>query len=133
MSLATALVIVREAVRSRINPQINHLILHITNLCNFRCNHCFVDFQESPIDLTLDEIRSIAEDVPPLIWLDIGGGEPFLRRDIHEIIASHNYSTKSSGFMTIKPLYVVGEALKIRVSNNLSKCGGISPLLSGWN
>ena len=44
---------------------------------------------------------------------------------------SHNYSTKSSGFVTIKPLYVVDEALKTRVSNNLSKCGGISPLLSG--
>jgi hypothetical protein len=35
--------------------------------------------------------------------------------------------------MTIKPLYVVGVALKTRVLNNLSKCGGISPLLSGWN
>ena len=44
---------------------------------------------------------------------------------------SHNYSTKSSGFMTIEPLYVVDEALNTRVSNNLSKCGGISPLLSG--
>ena len=49
------------------------------------------------------------------------------------IVATRNYSTKSSGFMTIKPLYVVDEALKTRVSNNLSKCGGISPLLSGWN
>ena len=27
--------------------------------------------------------------------------------------------------MTIKPLYIVDEALKTRVSNNLSKCGGI--------
>ncbi|SVB00818.1 uncharacterized protein METZ01_LOCUS153672, partial [marine metagenome] len=28
------------------------------------------------------------------------------------IVATRNYSTKSSGFMTIKPLYVVDEALK---------------------
>ena len=44
---------------------------------------------------------------------------------------SHNYSTKSGGFMTIEPLYIVDEALNTNVSNNLSKCGGISPLLSG--
>ena len=28
-----------------------HLILHITNHCNFRCAHCFVDFSGKNKDL----------------------------------------------------------------------------------
>ena len=28
--------------------KLKHLILHVTNHCNFRCSHCFVDF-ETPI------------------------------------------------------------------------------------
>lgn len=66
----------------------NHLILHVTNACNFRCAHCFVDFASPKKDLTLAQYRDLAADTPPLLWLDIGGGEPFLRKDLADIIAA---------------------------------------------
>ncbi|OHC76403.1 MAG: hypothetical protein A3G18_03655 [Rhodospirillales bacterium RIFCSPLOWO2_12_FULL_58_28] len=75
-----------EALRSRIAPRIKHAILHVTNSCNMRCQHCFVNFQKKPNDLTLDEIRGVSEAVNDLIWLDIGGGEPSLRKDLADVI-----------------------------------------------
>ncbi|MBF0382247.1 MAG: radical SAM protein [Magnetococcales bacterium] len=70
---------------------LRHLILHVTNNCNFRCSHCFVDFTRKK-DLTLEQYQTIARDCGPIFWLDIGGGEPFLRKDLAKIIASFKAS-----------------------------------------
>ena len=35
--------------------KLKHLILHVTNHCNFRCSHCFVDFVNVKRDLKIDE------------------------------------------------------------------------------
>ena len=59
--------------------------MHVTNACNFRCDHCFVDFESPKRDLKLDVYQQLAADSPPLMWLDIGGGEPFLRKDLADI------------------------------------------------
>ena len=59
-----------------------HLILHITNHCNFRCAHCFVDFSGKNKDLKIDDYKKIANNINDLLWLDVGGGEPFLRKDL---------------------------------------------------
>src|SRR5438876_9275128 len=83
----TAFAVAREAVRYQFAPRITHVILHVTNICNMRCQHCFVDFEEKPKDLTLDEFRTLARDVNDLIWLDIGGGEPSLRKDLPDVVA----------------------------------------------
>src|SRR5262245_17339828 len=41
---------------------LNHLILHVTNACNFRCEHCFIDFSPKK-DLTFEEIARLAAAV----------------------------------------------------------------------
>jgi MoaA/NifB/PqqE/SkfB family radical SAM enzyme len=117
MALSTTVKIVREAARARISPRFNHLILHITNLCNFRCNHCFVEFAQKPKDLTLDEIRALAERFRDLIWLDIGGGEPFLRDDLHEIVGmfrAEEVSIPTNGWFTDKTVYQLGRIAEVR-------------------
>ncbi len=83
----TALKVLGDVIRYRIRPSIRHLILHVTNVCNMRCQHCFVNFEEKPNDLTFPEIETVARDVNDLIWLDIGGGEPCLRKDLVEVVA----------------------------------------------
>lgn len=83
----TALSVLKEAVRSRFSPRIKHVILHVTNVCNMRCQHCFVDFEDKPRDLTLDEFSALSRDLNDFIWLDIGGGEPSLRKDLPDVIA----------------------------------------------
>ncbi|MGH7786542.1 MAG: radical SAM protein [Candidatus Binatia bacterium] len=71
-----------------VRRNLKHLIVHVTNHCNFRCEHCFVDFTTNKRDLTLADYQRLAADVGPLLWLDIGGGEPFIRKDLAEIIGA---------------------------------------------
>jgi MoaA/NifB/PqqE/SkfB family radical SAM enzyme len=71
-----------------LRKNLKHLIVHVTNHCNFRCEHCFVDFQDAKRDLPKETYFELAEDAGSLFWLDIGGGEPFLRKDLAEIIGA---------------------------------------------
>ena len=90
-NMSLAIKMGKEVILSHFKPSIKHLILHVTNRCNMRCKHCFVDFNGSKRELTLDEIKSVSEKLPGLIWLDIGGGEPILRDDLEEIISLFNF------------------------------------------
>lgn len=71
-----------------VRRRMKHMILHVTASCNFRCEHCFIDSEQQGDDLTLPQFQRLASQTPSLMWLDIGGGEPFLRRDLAEIILS---------------------------------------------
>ena len=102
--------VAQEAALFRLRPKVSHLILHVTNICNFRCNHCFVEFAEKPKDLTLDEVAGIAEVFSDLIWLDIGGDEPFIREDLPEIVAkfkAREISIPTNGWFTEKILTAI--------------------------
>lgn len=80
-----------------------HLVLHVTNHCNFRCAHCFVDFETIKKDQKKDYFIKIANKFKNLLWLDIGGGEPFLRKDLYEIVNLFNkqiVSIPTNGFLT---------------------------------
>jgi len=70
-----------------VRRNLQHLIVHVTNRCNYRCKHCFIDFSR-PQDLSLEECVSLAGQVGNLFWLDIGGGEPFLRKDLPDIVCA---------------------------------------------
>jgi len=71
---------------------------HVTERCNLRCRHCYQQ-ERRPSELSLDSIMDIIEEASGMIldWEDsygiklsmsynISGGEPFLRRDLFEII-----------------------------------------------
>ncbi len=73
--------------------------IFLTSSCNFRCDHCFYWKELNKKDeLTLEEFRMIAQTMPTLERLIFTGGEPFLRKDIDEIIAEfYRYS---------RPMYI---------------------------
>ncbi len=70
-----------------LKQQLQHVIIHVTNHCNFRCEHCFIDFSPKR-DLSLEKYQNLGKSVGPLFWLDIAGGEPFMRKDLTGIIES---------------------------------------------
>lgn len=76
------------ATRYFTKRNIQHLTLFVTNKCDMRCRTCFVDFNHptEEQDLTLEEIRFIKKDLGRVSILNIGGGEPFLRDDLADII-----------------------------------------------
>ncbi len=87
--------VLKETMLSYFRPSIKHLILHITNRCNMRCRHCFVDIDKAVQELTLNEIGTISKKFSDLIWLDIGGGEPTLRDDLEEIVSLFDFKELS--------------------------------------
>lgn len=74
-------------LRHLVRPAPQHLILHVTRRCNYRCRHCFVDKTKGE-EISLGDCRRLAREVGRILWLDIGGGEPFLRDDLPEIVAA---------------------------------------------
>jgi MoaA/NifB/PqqE/SkfB family radical SAM enzyme len=67
-----------------------YLLFHVTERCNARCAHCFVDPERRKRsrreELRLHEVEKISETLGQLIWVNITGGEPFLREDLGEIL-----------------------------------------------
>lgn len=64
-----------------------HLIFHVTSRCNAHCGMCFAwQRLNKDRDLSLVEIEKVARELPNLLFLDLSGGEPFLRNDLAEIL-----------------------------------------------
>ena len=65
------------------------LVFFVTSRCNLRCSHCFY-WQEinksSDRELSIDEIQKISRSFSRPLYLSLTGGEPFLRKDLFEII-----------------------------------------------
>lgn len=64
-------------------------IIHfITSRCNLRCEHCFyketLDLKD-PGEQSLRQFDKTTREIGPVLWYALGGGEPFLRDDLHEI------------------------------------------------
>jgi MoaA/NifB/PqqE/SkfB family radical SAM enzyme len=63
-----------------------HLILFITDHCNAKCGTCFYwQSLNQGESLKMDQIDKISDAIGELVWLDLSGGEPFLRQDIDRI------------------------------------------------
>ena len=64
----------------------------ITTACQSRCKSCNIglEYQKNPAsaanDLTLPEIEKMFKSIGHVYFFNISGGEPFLRRDIVEIV-----------------------------------------------
>ena len=66
-----------------------HIMYHTTYRCNARCKSCFlwkeIETKDTKKELSVDEIRKIRETLNEILWLQIGGGEPFLREDLPQV------------------------------------------------
>lgn len=68
-------------------PPLRYLIYFVTSRCNLRCAHCFYLDELGPSnELSLEEIERFCREIGSLTFLRLTGGEPFLRRDLDEVI-----------------------------------------------
>lgn len=65
------------------------VVWNVTNRCNLRCKHCYIDAEDHDYDreLSTDEAKTFIKDlaqmkVPVLLF---SGGEPIIRKDIFEL------------------------------------------------
>lgn len=70
-------------------PPLN-VVFAVTGKCNSKCRTCFVWQHQNGQDkeLTLDEYQSIFQSMAKTYWVTVGGGEPFLREDLLDIIVA---------------------------------------------
>jgi molybdenum cofactor biosynthesis enzyme MoaA len=65
------------------------LVLFVTSRCNMRCDHCFYLDEindSSRTELSVNQIETLAKELGGLHWVALSGGEPYLRKDLVEII-----------------------------------------------
>lgn len=67
---------------------VDHVIFQVTNICNAQCKQCFVLHelnQNVQKNLSLDEIQRFFTSVGKVRNMVLGGGEPFLRKDLEQV------------------------------------------------
>ncbi|NSS93489.1 radical SAM protein [Enterococcus faecalis] len=62
--------------------------LELSKKCNLKCIHCYIPNYSTKNDMTLNQVKKVIDEASDLgvINFDITGGEPFLRKDILEIL-----------------------------------------------
>jgi uncharacterized Fe-S cluster-containing radical SAM superfamily protein len=77
--------------RAFAHPAPRWITLFITNYCNARCEHCFYwrELNSRAPEMDSAELRRVFDSLDaPVNTLRLSGGEPFLRKDLEEIVAA---------------------------------------------
>jgi MoaA/NifB/PqqE/SkfB family radical SAM enzyme len=99
--------------------QLDSVFLFVTSSCNSLCRTCFYwDELNKGHDLTFEQIERISTTAPEFHKLWISGGEPFLRKDLAEVIelfyrnnGMRHVNLPTNGLLPKKLESVVGQLL----------------------
>ena len=58
----------------------------LTDRCDCRCQGCLIWQRDKRAELLPEEIEGILRAAPSLRWVNLTGGEPFLRNDMFEVV-----------------------------------------------
>ncbi len=98
------------------------LLFAITYWCNYRCKTCNIWLKRPKNELSLEEIEKFFQKSNRFSWIDITGGEVFLRKDflpIVEVVLSHCKDLvllhfPTNGFMTDTIVNTVEKIVKMK-------------------
>lgn len=93
----------------------------VTYYCESRCKNCFIWTNGQKAlenQMTLEEIEELSKNEKGFRWIRFTGGEPFLRKDLYDIIRSFyensdNLSIVNSTTNSYDPVYILSVAKKI--------------------
>jgi len=77
------------------------LTFAITYWCQSRCTHCNIWEIRPKGELSIEDIRQFAQKNNHFNWLELSGGEPFMRGDIVEIVKAFHENSKGLYLLTI--------------------------------
>jgi len=95
----------------------------ITYWCQSRCTHCSIWQIRPKGELTLDEIKQFAKQNGFFRWVELTGGEPFLRQDIVEIARAFNESCNGLYLLTMPTNSLCNYDMEIKKIEEIAKLG----------
>lgn len=115
-----------QIMRSIANSDVSYMILYVTSKCNSKCLHCFYwrELNKKKNELTLDEIEKLSKGFKNLLYLNLTGGEPFLREDIDKIVY-YFYRNSKSKFVNISTNGILSDVIREKVKEILNSCKDI--------
>ncbi len=93
----------------------------VTYWCQSRCIHCSIWQIRPKGELTLDEIKKFAEANRYFKWIELTGGEPFLRSDIVEITKTFVENCKGLYLLTMPTNSLCNYDMEIRKIEEMAK------------
>ncbi len=104
------------------------LVLSPTMRCNLNCTGCYADRYDKGEELDSGEIHRLLDEAREMgiYFITLSGGEPFLRRDLPDILAAHR-----DMFFQV---FTNGTLIDERMARTLSELGNVLPAISvdGW-
>jgi MoaA/NifB/PqqE/SkfB family radical SAM enzyme len=100
---------------------VDHIIFQVTNICNAKCKQCFVlhelnkDVQRN---LSLEEVEKFFVSLGRVRNIVLGGGEPFLRKDLDRVCISLDHISQPE-LITIPTNGAYSEIILQKVKNIL--------------
>ncbi len=73
------------------------ITIFVTNYCNARCEHCFYwnELNSKAPELSADDLGRVFESIQkPVHTVRLSGGEPFLRKDLEDVILAADATGK---------------------------------------
>ncbi len=95
----------------------------ITYMCQSRCSHCAIWKIHPHGELTLDEINDFARQNSYFKWIELTGGEPFLRSDIVEIARAFRDRCRGLYLLTMPTNSLCSYDMEIRKIEEIAQLG----------
>jgi radical SAM protein with 4Fe4S-binding SPASM domain len=97
------------------------VLVEVTKRCNLKCQHCSVSAGEKGEDIKKEDLFSLIDHFSEEgTWsVDISGGEPFLRKDIYDIVKKCSENFYDVLIVTNGTLIKKGEAKKLAEFGNV--------------
>ncbi len=99
------------------------LTFSITYWCQSRCLTCSIWEIKPRGELTLDEIREFAKKNNHFKWIEITGGEPFMRGDILEIVRAFKENCKDLFLLTMPTNSLCNHEMEVGKIEEMLKMG----------
>ncbi len=95
----------------------------ITYWCQSRCLTCNIWQMKPKDELRIDEIREFAKKNGHFKWIEITGGEPFLRSDIVEIVKAFHEGNKGLYLLTMPTNSLCSKDMVLKKLEEIAKTG----------